>query len=67
MLVERIMTSPVETLHEDDTIHSAMNLMSRLSFRHIPIVDDNNDLVGIVSDKDLNLALPSIAGEDQDI
>lgn len=67
MLVERIMTSPVETLHENDTIHSAMNLMSRLSFRHIPIVDDDDNLVGIISDKDLNLALPSIAGENQDL
>ncbi|WP_026859650.1 CBS and ACT domain-containing protein [Jeotgalicoccus psychrophilus] len=67
MLVERIMTSPVETLHVNDTIHEAMNLMSRLSIRHIPIVDDDNNLAGIISDKDVNLALPSIASKDADL
>ena len=67
MLVERIMTSPVETLHVNDTIHEAMNMMSRLSIRHIPIVDDDDNLAGIISDKDVNLALPSIASKDADL
>lgn len=67
MLVERIMTSPVETLHVNDTIHEAMNMMSRLSIRHIPIVDDDDNLAGIISDKDVNLALPSIANKDADL
>jgi CBS-domain-containing membrane protein len=61
------MTSPVETLHINDTIHEAMNLMSRLSIRHIPIVDDNNRLAGIISDKDVNLALPSITTKNADL
>lgn len=67
MLVERIMKSPVETLRENDTIHEAMNMMSRLSIRHIPIVDNENNLVGIISDKDVNLALPSIADKGDDL
>lgn len=67
MLVEKIMTSPVKTLHENDTIHDAMNMMSSLAIRHVPIVNDAGDLVGIISDKDLNLALPSIAGGDTEI
>lgn len=67
MLVERIMKSPVETLHQNDTIHEAMNMMSRLSIRHIPIVDDNGNLAGIISDKDVNLALPSIADKGDDL
>src|SRR5699024_3612472 len=67
MLVERIMTSPVVTLHVNDTIHEVMNLMSRLSIRHIPIVDDDNNLAGIISDKDVNLALPSIASKVADL
>ena len=67
MLVERIMTSPVETLHVNDTIHDAMNMMSRLSIRHIPIVGDDGNLAGIISDKDVNLALPSIASSDAEL
>ena len=67
MLVERIMTSPVETLHVNDTIHDAMNMMSRLSTRHIPIVGDDGNLAGIISDKDVNLALPSIASSDAEL
>lgn len=67
MLVERIMTSPVETLHVNDTIHDAMNMMSLLSIRHIPIVGDDGNLAGIISDKDVNLALPSIASSDAEL
>ena len=61
------MTSPVETLDVNDTIHDAMNMMRRLSIRHIPIVGDDGNLAGIISDKDVNLALPSIASSDAEL
>src|SRR5699024_12673159 len=59
--------SLVETLHVNATIHDAMNMMSRLSIRHIPIVGDDGNLAGIISDKDVNLALPSIASSDAEL
>lgn len=68
MLVERIMTSPVRTLSPENTIEDALDMMSRHSFRHIPLVNDEEKLVGIVSDRDIKLTLPSVLSEqDPDI
>lgn len=64
MLVERIMTSPVKTLSPEHTIEDALNMMSAYSFRHIPIVDGNGALQGIVSDRDVKLTLPSVLSDD---
>lgn len=64
MLVERIMTSPVRTLTPEHTIEEALNMMSTYSFRHIPIVDEAEKLVGIVSDRDIKLTLPSVLSDD---
>ncbi|MFD2828987.1 CBS and ACT domain-containing protein [Corticicoccus populi] len=64
MLVERIMTSPVKTLTPGDTIEDALEMMSRFSFRHIPLVDSEEKLVGIVSDRDIKLTLPSVLSND---
>jgi IMP dehydrogenase len=41
------------TLHADDTVASALALMKRFSIGGIPIVDNDNRLVGIVTNRDL--------------
>lgn len=65
MLVERIMTHDVKTLTPEHTIDDAKNMMKQYSFRHIPIVDHSNILVGIISESDIKINLPtSIAGHD---
>ncbi|MCG1009371.1 CBS domain-containing protein [Salinicoccus sp. ID82-1] len=64
MLVERIMTSPAKTLTEEHTIEDALNLMSANAFRHIPIVDKDARLVGIISDRDIKLTLPSVLSDE---
>jgi acetoin utilization protein AcuB len=64
MLVERIMTSPVKTLTPDHTIEDALEMMGSLSFRHIPIIDEESSLVGIISDRDIKLTLPSVLSDD---
>ena len=64
MLVERIMTSPVFTLTPVNTIEDAMDMMSRYSFRHIPIVNEDENLTGIISDRDIKLTLPSVLSDE---
>lgn len=64
MLVERIMTAPVKTLTPEHTIEDALNMMGTNAFRHIPIVDQNMRLVGIISDRDIKLTLPSVLSEE---
>lgn len=63
MLVSRIMTKNVKTLSPEHTVKDALNMMNENKIRHIPIVE-NNEVTGLVTDKDINLALPSILNKD---
>jgi CBS domain-containing protein len=47
------MTKKVFTLHEDDEVIKAVRLMREADISAIPIVRDNNALVGIVSRADM--------------
>ncbi|UOQ94151.1 acetoin utilization AcuB family protein [Halobacillus shinanisalinarum] len=60
MLVEEIMNKDVITLSPNDGIESALKLLNEYHIRHIPIVDQQNCVVGIVSDRDVRDASPSI-------
>jgi CBS domain-containing protein len=51
--VDDFMTSAPEAMRPVDTIAFALNKMSLGGFRHIPIVDDADSPVGIVSVKDI--------------
>lgn len=48
-----VMTSHPETFHPDDPIAFIMKAMTVGGYRHIPIVDDQDQPVGIVSMKDI--------------
>lgn len=47
--VEQIMTSEVHTCAVTDTIDALMAMMTEQRVRHIPVVDDDGQLGGIVS------------------
>ena len=49
MIVEEIMNQNVVTLHPNDTIETAIRTIRTKGIRHIPIVDQNNHVVGIIS------------------
>lgn len=68
MIVEEIMKTKVMTLSATDSIMDAMNLMETKKFRHIPIVDQDQHLVGIVTLSDVWKASPSTfrANENQE-
>ncbi|MCM3715001.1 acetoin utilization AcuB family protein [Halalkalibacter oceani] len=60
MLIEQIMTRDVITLPADATIKEAMRLIELHKIKHIPVVDDDAHIIGIVSDRDIRDASPSI-------
>ncbi|PLT32260.1 acetoin utilization AcuB family protein [Bacillus sp. V5-8f] len=60
MIIEEIMATDVTTLTETDTILTAVKLIKEKRIRHIPIVDEHSSLVGLVSDRDIREATPSI-------
>jgi len=51
--VEEVMTRKLVTCHADDSVENAMKAMAQYQLRRIPVVDDNNRLVGIISQADV--------------
>ena len=48
-LVGEIMTSKVITIHPDQTVQECMGLMSDHRIRHVPVVDEGEHVLGVVS------------------
>ncbi len=65
MLVEEVMTKNVITLPPNEKIETALKLLNKHRIRHIPIVDEHNHVIGIVSDRDVRDASPSIFDMDK--
>ena len=61
MFVSRSMTRKVITVDQEASIFDAQELMSDNSIRHLPILDHNRQLIGIVTDRDLKRASASDA------
>jgi len=57
---ERMTKNPV-TVGANDSIKDAIDKMKRGHFRHLPVVDDDGRLVGMLSDRDIRLIRPSLA------
>lgn len=53
MEIHSIMTKEPQCIGEDDNITQARNLMKRLTVRTLPVVDENERLVGVVGVKDI--------------
>ncbi|ENQ3107860.1 acetoin utilization protein AcuB [Bacillus sp. 491mf] len=63
MIVEEIMNPNVTTLRPTDTIETALRTLAAHSIRHIPVVNEQYEVVGIISDRDVRDASPSILDE----
>ena len=59
MFISKVMTRNVVTIDQDADISQAQEKMSKHLFRHLPVVDENNRLIGIVTDRDIRSVLPS--------
>jgi acetoin utilization protein AcuB len=57
---EKIQKNPV-TISQEASFYEARNLIHEKGIRHLPVVDKNNALVGIVTDRDIREAAPSDA------
>lgn len=58
MFVSRSMTRQVITVDADVRILDAQELMQANDIRHLPVVERDNKLVGIITDRDIRSALP---------
>jgi acetoin utilization protein AcuB len=58
MFVSRSMTRKVITVDQEACILDAQELMAKNQIRHLPIIDSNRQLIGIITDRDIRSALP---------
>lgn len=59
MFVNNSMTQKVITISRDTPILEARAMMDEKKIRHLPVVEPDNTLVGIVTDRDIRSAMPS--------
>lgn len=60
MFISGMMAKNLVTIHQDARISEARALMQDNHIRHLPVVDDAGGLVGILTDRDMRDAMPSI-------
>jgi acetoin utilization protein AcuB len=58
MFISKVMTRNVVTIDKDADISQAQEIMSKHLFHHLPVVDENNLLIGIVTDRDIRSVSP---------
>ena len=59
MFIHYHMTPEPVAMHPGETVAQAIEILEQHSFRHLPVVDEDSVLLGMVSDRDLRSALPS--------
>lgn len=65
MIIEEIMKTDIATLTKENSIADAIRIMDEKKIRHLPIIDKNQHLVGLVTDRDIRDATPSIFNMDE--
>ena len=59
MNVIDIMTAKPVTIHQNRTLRHALELMEQVACHHLPVLNSDSQLVGILSDRDCRTALNS--------
>jgi acetoin utilization protein AcuB len=66
MFIDKSMTRNVVTIAADASIFEAKDKMVAFKIRHLPVIDKENNLIGIVTDRDVRSAMPSTALNDRE-
>ncbi|MCH7322430.1 CBS and ACT domain-containing protein [Solibacillus sp. MA9] len=64
MIVEEIMKRELHTLTPKNSVRDAVRLMREKNIRHVPIINNEKKIVGIITDHDIKKALPSCLREE---
>jgi acetoin utilization protein AcuB len=60
VIVQNMMQKNTVTIHAEETIGTALKLMLEKDVRYLPVVDDSGNLLGLVTDREVKEASPSI-------
>ncbi|MFW2371899.1 MAG: CBS domain-containing protein [Gammaproteobacteria bacterium] len=64
--IEEFMTSKPYTLRETDLVSDAWRIMTEKNIRHIPVTDSDNQLLGLVTQRDVLAATGPVLIEQDD-
>lgn len=64
MIVEEIMNHEPYTLAPTNTVREALKMMREKKVRHLPVVDDERHVLGVITERDIKEALPSSLQEE---
>ncbi|ODV57490.1 acetoin utilization AcuB family protein [Lysinibacillus fusiformis] len=59
MIVEEIMNEEPYTLAPTNTVLEALKLMRDKKVRHLPVIDDERHVLGVITERDIKEVLPS--------
>jgi acetoin utilization protein AcuB len=60
MIVQNMMQSNVVTINAEESIGTALQLMLQKNVRNLPVIDKGGNLLGLVTDREVKDASPSI-------
>jgi CBS domain-containing protein len=60
IIARMVYTNPLVVIGEEETVEEAANLMKHWRIKHLPIVDKEGYLVGMVSDRDIVYSVPKL-------
>ena len=64
--IRDVMTSPLITVHPEQTVYECAKTMSENHIHHMPVMDDNGKLVGIISATDFLVVAESLGHGHED-
>lgn len=59
MFITEYMTAPPVSIPPHTPVPETSKLLNKYHFRHLPVVDNDNRLIGMVTDRDIRSAYPS--------
>ncbi|MFD1006603.1 MULTISPECIES: CBS domain-containing protein [Oceanisphaera] len=67
MRVQEIMTRRIATIHQDDRLALVQDIFTQSAFRHLLVLDSQEQLCGIISQEDMTRALSPYLGTDAEV
>ncbi len=66
MLVDQIMSQNLHTVRPDDNLNTLSEIFSKVNYHHLPVISEDNKLLGIISDRDVTKHLSPFIGTDKE-
>ena len=60
--IKEIMSADIKSIHPFEKIETAVEIMEKYRIKKLPVVSDNDKLIGIITITDIALAVPDLTG-----